>query len=1273
MKQYLRPSIEDLRLECTLMQAWKKTSAYLRSHGWYADILEIDYQSLRIPKFIKEIRESLRHPEKWIPEPIKLVPAPKNQQWKFQNTQWKPRRNISDMIRPLAHVELRDQVVATALVLCLADRVETSLGDPRLNPKNQENRRRIIAYGHRLLCDEKGKELQHRWGTTKLYRQYFQDYQTFLGRSKIVAEPLIKDSSKFEIAIVQTDISKFYDRVRPEMLNEKLRGFMYLSEEDDFFRLAGRVLDWRWTDQARSEKFSRQHKIPDFDLVALPQGLVSAGFFANVALADFESVLREAQGRPLENKEDLILEDACYYVDDIRLAVRIPRNLGEEEVKAKIIDWLQGVLDKTAHGLLIEESKTRVTVEGRERRFLVPQSKTANRIQGAVSGTFDMLHGIDIIGAIEGFFHTQKRYSTEQTPEDGERTGLLVGTSDMRDDTAARFAAGKFRRTFRSLRPLLTDDITDHGASSRNHKGDADENRRVLPNNLVLSKQQLDVRARLFAALLIEEWTTNPGNVRLLRIGLDIYPDADFLDQILAILRPGWQPQGSRGPRKEVRIYCLAELFRAGATETGAISDEECLPGDLSIDEYHGRLTAEATEILNDYILTSSPSARFPWYLMQQVFIYLIARGKFPASVSTLSSKGGRLMSQYRKFSKFLAGQSLLTIEERVIFLIIAKTGFRSFDIDQLLSDTGISDEFLIRLHEVSPQVAKELWSLYQMTASERLKKTASRLGLNVGELIKPENNLATLSAKPENPFFEEENFLALAEWLLRKPVETFEDTVTPWQISCDMIFSKGYRFGKIEPSSFVLTSAPRRAAYLFEPPDWCETDEERQRAQIGQLLRFALRGSNDLYGNFKNGKASQHLHYKNPVSHWEQQRYSGFQGRSAFGPPWLPLSSFTENLLFQLLRWPGAGVSTVRKDMIQLRSEVKQRLKRLRIQRGEVSSVTFLEQTAGWPSLPPKEPWERLLRIGIVQSIIPDFNDFTAHANDPELINDSTFRSRQRGHLAAMIEGVSQMLRVRDTHRLQDRSDGRVIDLLVFPELAIHPRDIDPIIVPFVRTHKCIVLFGQVYHQEHSLPGSPLINSCLWMIPQWSHATGFQIGRVEQGKQNLTEAENTYLSPRPESFRPVQWLIEYQWHSDSDTHRPLVLSASICYDATDLALASDLRSRSDLYFVCALNPDVGTFDRMSEGLHYHMFQGVIVVNNGQFGGSSFFMPFGEKFNRQVFHLHGQPQATIAFAEISPRKLTERPSNLVNGTPGGEWKTPPAGWRAVDLQCIAKS
>jgi len=44
---------------------------------------------------------------------------------------WHPRERNAEMeLRPLAHVGLRDQVVTTAIMLCLADLVETLQGDP---------------------------------------------------------------------------------------------------------------------------------------------------------------------------------------------------------------------------------------------------------------------------------------------------------------------------------------------------------------------------------------------------------------------------------------------------------------------------------------------------------------------------------------------------------------------------------------------------------------------------------------------------------------------------------------------------------------------------------------------------------------------------------------------------------------------------------------------------------------------------------------------------------------------------------------------------------------------------------------------------------------------------------------------------------------------------------------------------------------------------------------------------------------------------------------
>ena len=343
MKQILNPFLEDLRLECVLMQAWKKTSSYLRTHSWYADTLGIDYQSLRIPTFLAEIQEAIDSYATWTPEPLELVPAPKTQRWYFDGGgNWipRPKQDYQKKLRPLAHVALRDQVVATAIMLCLADRIETRMNDTRLSIDSEENRRRVLAYGHRLVCDDaEDGGLRHRWGSTKLYRQYFQDYQTFLRRPRIVTGSLDSDSPEFEIAIVQSDLSKFYDRVQPELLRQKFEQLGRDGDDPRFFELAGRVFDWRWADTKRALRHSREHGLDGFMSVALPQGLVASGFFANVVMQDFETRLRDAFGQVIDEALGITLLDAAYYVDDFRLVVQIPRSdpgLAERAVRDAI-------------------------------------------------------------------------------------------------------------------------------------------------------------------------------------------------------------------------------------------------------------------------------------------------------------------------------------------------------------------------------------------------------------------------------------------------------------------------------------------------------------------------------------------------------------------------------------------------------------------------------------------------------------------------------------------------------------------------------------------------------------------------------------------------------------------------------------------------------------------------------------------------------------------------------------------------------------------------
>jgi hypothetical protein len=78
----------------------------------------------------------------------------------------------------------------------------------------------------------------------------------------------------------------------------------------------------------------------------------------------------------------------------------------------------------------------------------------------------------------------------------------------------------------------------------------------------------------------------------------------------------------------------------------------------------------------------------------------------------------------------------------------------------------------------------------------------------------------------------------------------------------------------------------------------------------------------------------------------------------------------------------------------------------------------------------------------------------------------------------------------------------------------------------------------------------------------------------------------------------------------------------------------------------------------MALALQYHMFQMVIVANNGSYGGSNAYAPYRESHVRQVFHVHGQAQASISFVEIPDiRRFLRRGETFSQ-----EWKHPPAGY-----------
>jgi len=293
-----------------------------------------------------------------------------------------------------------------------------------------------------------------------------------------------------------------------------------------------------------------------------------------------------------------------------------------------------------------------------------------------------------------------------------------------------------------------------------------------------------------------------------------------------------------------------------------------------------------------------------------------------------------------------------------------------------------------------------------------------------------------------------------------------------------------------------------------------------------------------------------------------------------------------------------------------------------------------------------------RPLRACVVQTITPEGNEISADIS----VDGTAIRRKHKNHLATALAAVEKMLDLRDTHKFQNRR----LDWLILPELSVHPDDVRSHLIPFARKYRTIILAGLTYHQIK--PGRPLVNAATWIIPRKVEGEGLQITTRLQGKMNLAPLEQKFnaTSIQIEGFRPCQWLVGYEWAANED---PLWLTGAICYDSTDIGLASDLRSRSDVFAIPALNQDVGTFDFMAQALHYHMYQMVVVANNGAYGGSNAYSPQGEPYRRQVFHTHGQPQASISFFEIDNIEDMKRRKILgKNSSPANlKWKFPPAG------------
>lgn len=338
-------------------------------------------------------------------------------------------------------------------------------------------------------------------------------------------------------------------------------------------------------------------------------------------------------------------------------------------------------------------------------------------------------------------------------------------------------------------------------------------------------------------------------------------------------------------------------------------------------------------------------------------------------------------------------------------------------------------------------------------------------------------------------------------------------------------------------------------------------------------------------------------------------------------------VSDWFSELLMRCLQWPGFESNFVRhediRDIIDLNTfylSLKSRLAYLDNLYCKSSNMPALPSEVQRPQIKDNTSF----RIVTVQQLLPRSTDFSVA--DP-MLNRPKTRAAHREHLLSVCQVAYKTL----SAKLQAEGEkGRpAADLIIFSELSVHIDDQD-IIKRLADKTKAMIFAGLVFTDHNGR----LVNIARWFIPDYRESGRQWIIR-DQGKMNMTPGEEELDI---KGYRPCQHLIEVH----REGLKPFKISGAICYDATDISLAADLRDKTDVFIVVAHNRDVNTFDNMAAALHYHMYQHVVISNIGEFGGSTIQAPFKEPYERLITHVHGANQVAINVADIDPYAFTRK-------------------------------
>lgn len=1282
----LLPIKDYLIDEVVLLNAWKKAHQHIRRMNSYVDCLDLDKSALELDKRISHIASSLDSQSLKLSE-LKLIPIPKSHAWEFEEEnnlvtneisfKWTPTATentgkLLQPMRPLAHISINDQVLFTALMMLLANKVETIQGDPS-TVFESVHEKKVINYGNRLYCRYKDDEANYSWGNSNVYSKFFKDYQQFLSRPIYFGRKArqVKASDE-QIYEVHLDFAKFYDLVDRTLLIKKISNLVKDITNDEPDSGIKYVLDafenWEWNKDSIGLYYDvcRNEDVTILEnKKGIPQGLVAGGFFANIYMLNFDNVVSNYIGKPLfEN--DLVLIDACRYVDDLRLIVKANKfKYTEKEIAEHILSAFKEDTEKLC--LNIQKTKTKVKVFSSKEGAI--SSKLAD-IQSKVSGPMP-LHELDEqLGHLEGLIElsdnlnvSNKDYNKVKINFVSQLAFIDTTFNDIRKDTILRFTANKIHNLLKQKRNMISQDVNDVGEP------------------IAGSWDYLQER---IARKLISKWAKDPSLTLLLKKGLELFPHIDLLRPIIQNL----ESVRKRNNKELVLLaeYCLSEILRHSATVIH-IKDKWSFPAHSDYQGYFRFLENYASSQLND--IDDLHDA-----LREQILFFCLIRND-SALKNEVSDKTFNIITQIINGFRIididvdknelttailLAYQIALdknkvirSIESTLEILNEKKIKFNLnfqyidglqfvikpkkienkaksldyYDLESICRTIMLGDPKLFEIIYKSSRKQGLEWHKEVRDMSNYLGFTNnSKVQGKISNYNNKKISLLAVLRSDDNPFRHENGILMI----LRSILKQFENSEIPNPIdisNCTVECSDWDSLLQLNNSTKLdvkINYLSTKDKFFHSPPIWL-IKEHYSLYYLGMFIRNCLLGLVDWSGNLIPDQDKPA--YRGIKSNLLKRQIGIAHSPEIFGDSKSPMSNWLSSLLFKLLQWPGVDNSNDDYDwpknwnLSELNKLIKNRAE---IQRKGFCRLTNIPTYVEKVNLNWNKD-KKCLNVMMVQPLLPMEEDFSLYGLK---LDQPKYRAKHRRHIASVAELILHNIETVDNSNEKPKLKGKV-DLIIWPELSVSPDDLD--ILERLSDKTGAIIFAGISF-SHINNDHELNNAAIWIIPNQKNSGRRFIKRL-QGKYNMTIGEIRDITP----WRPYQLIIELL-HPAFKNQEGFKLTGSICYDATDIELSADLKSKSNAYIISAMNKDVATFDSMLDSLFYHMYQYVVLVNSGEFGGSVAKAPYSNKFDKLITHTHGSHQVSISSFEMNMFDFRDIGLSMKSNKP---IKTRPAG------------